>query len=114
MAVTVLYTNLRGQPSQLAKYLVEWKPNMTAKEVIETCLGEAQAQTIENDLKDNKQEIMVSWWHKPSGKISEIGGLGTTLSEIEDDSIVTINYENQNTTQTQIDESIQWVLRQNM
>jgi hypothetical protein len=91
---------------------VEWKLNITAKEVIESCLGETQTQTIESELKDNSQEIMVSWWHKPSGKTSEIGGVGITRWEIDDDSVITINYENQNTTQPQIDESLEWTLKQ--
>jgi hypothetical protein len=114
MAITVLYADLRTHPSQLIKFSAEWEPNMTVKEVIKKCLGESKAQTIEEALSNNDHEIIVSWWHKLSGAISEIGGIGTTLSPISNDSVLTITYENANTTQAQIDESIEWSLKQDI
>src|SRR5688500_3054727 len=105
MTITVFYIDLRTHTSQLAKFLVEWKPNITAKEVVENCLNETKAQIIEKDLRDNNHEIIVSWWHKPSGKISEIGGVGTLLWSIADETVLTVNYENDRTTSNQLDES---------
>jgi hypothetical protein len=93
---------------------VEWEPNLTAKEAIKKCLGESKAQAIEKDLNSNNHEIIVSWWHKPSGDVSEIGGIRTTSWIIANDTVLTINYENENTTQVQIDESIEWALKQDL
>jgi hypothetical protein len=62
---------------------------------------------IEQDLSDNNHELIVSCWHKPSGNVSEIGGVGTTLWKVKNGSVISISYENENTTQAQIDESIE-------
>ena len=79
MTITVLHTDLRPGSWRLERFSLEWKPNITAFEIVKNCLGEAKAQEIEKELRTNNLDIMVSWYHPPTDAICEIGGVGTLL-----------------------------------
>ena len=114
MTVVIIFTDLRIVPSKLAKYSVEWHPGFSARQVLEMSLGDILANEIEKDLKNNSHEIVVSWYNKRSGDVSEIGGVGTLDWSIPEDTVLTVSYENESTTQNQIDESIEWTLKQEL
>ncbi len=114
MGITVLYTDLRRLPSRLERQTAEWRPALTAFEALQLALGPALAREIEKDLLSNSREVMVPWWNKDTDDHSEIGGVGSLDWTIADGTVVTVNYENQATTQQQIDEAIEWTLEQKL
>ena len=114
MSISLLFTDLRSAPSKLEKHNIEWKPNLIAKQALEITLGPNLADDIERDLRNNSRELIVSWYNKRSKEISEIGGVGTVNWVVPDDTVITVSYENQSTTQEQIDESIEWTLKQDL
>gem|GEM_PF-5227292 len=73
-------------------------------------VGEAVAQIIDDGLRSNDLELIVSWYNKATGDISEMGGVGRLDWLIEDNSILTITYDNGSTTQAQEDELEKWML----
>jgi len=114
MSIKILYTDLRTVPSKLEKCVVEWQPDLTALQVLEKALGETLTNEVERGLKSNSREIIVSWYNESTGDVSEIGGVGTLEWHIPDDTVLTISYENEATTQQQVDESIKWTLEQEL
>jgi hypothetical protein len=114
MSISLLFTDLRSAPSRLEKYNIEWKPNLTAKQALEITLGPNLVDDIEKDLRNNSRELIVSWYNKRSNEISEIGGVGTINWIVTDHTVITVSYENNSTTQQQIDESIEWTLKQDL
>jgi hypothetical protein len=114
MSISLLFTDLRSAPSRLEKHNIEWKPRLTAKQTFELTLGPTLADDIEKDLHNNSRELIVSWYNKRSNEISEIGGVGTVNWAVPDDTVITVSYENERTTQEQIDESIEWTLKQEL
>lgn len=55
---------------------------------------------------------MVSWWNKETDEICEIGRVGRLDWASADQTVLTVNYENEATTQQQIDESVDWSSKQ--
>ena len=114
MSITILYTDLRSMPSKLERRVVDWHVSLTAFDVLEHAFGLALAQRIEDDLHANIKEIMVSWWNKENGDHSEIGGVGRIDWIVPDQMVFIVSYENGATTQKQIDDSIEWTLKQEL
>jgi len=81
---------------------------MTSFEVVTICMGTEKADELENDLYNDNAEIIVSWFHKPTGEICEIGGVGTLKWKIADDTFLSIAYRNSSSTDEQEDELIEW------
>ncbi len=114
MSITILYTDLRVVPSTLERRSVIGDRQLTAYQVIEKALGQSLANEIGEDLRNNSRELIVSWYNKRTNDISEIGGVGTLDWLVRDDTVFSISYENESTTQQQIEESIQWTLKQEL
>jgi hypothetical protein len=114
VSVVILFTDLRAAPSKLKKHILEWQPNLTAKQALEMTLGQSSTAEIEKELKNNSHELIVSWYNKRSNEISEIGGLGEINWIVPDDTVITVSYENENTTEQQINESVEWMLSQKL
>ncbi len=114
MSIIILYTDLRVVPSKLEKHVLEWERDLTALNALERTLGQLLAENIDKDLKKRSREIIVSWYVKDTDDISEIGGIGSLDWNMEDSTILTVSYENESTTQEQIEESINWTLEQQL
>ena len=50
MSVVILFMDLRIVPSKLEKHILEWQPNLTAKQALEITLGQSSTAEIEKDL----------------------------------------------------------------
>jgi hypothetical protein len=109
MTILILYTDLRYQPSQLVKAVVKWEPNLTAYQVVLRGIGKQLANRVNQDLSDDLKDITVSWFNKATQEISEIGGVASLDWEVKDDTLLTINYENDKTTEAQLLEADRWV-----
>jgi len=114
MSIEIFYTDLRIVPSKLEKRVLEWERDLTAFSALERTLGRLLAESIERDLKNNSQEVMVSWYNKDTDDICEIGGVGSLDWYLEDSTLLTVNYENESTSQEQIEEAIHWTLEQDL
>jgi hypothetical protein len=114
MSVIVLLTGLRQNPSKLVRCDINWESNLTAKQVIEKAFGNLLSAEIENDLRINNSKLMIAWYNKASGDVSEIGGVGNLNWKVSDNIVITINYESDSTTDDQIEESIKWTLSQDI
>ncbi len=110
MAIKIFYTDLRVNPSKLVKYMIAWSPGLTAKRAVETALDLSDANSIVADLARNSAEVTVAWNNLVTGESSDVGGVDSLDWDIEDHSVLTITHENANTSQQQIDESIEWLL----
>ena len=114
MSIILLFTDLRTTPSRLLKYRFDWEPNQFASNLIQQVLGEKTVKEIEKDFSKNNPDIIVSWFHKDTKDVSEIGGVGSLRWIVQDNTIITIAYENENTTEQQIEEVINWTLNQDL
>ncbi len=114
MSVAVFLTDLRHMPSKLERHVVDWRDGLTAFQALEHAFGAAIAEEIDSDLKADSKELIVSWMNKRTEDVSEIGGIGTLDWSIPNDTVLTVSYEGEATTQQQIDESIEWTLRQEL
>ena len=112
MSIVILFTDLRAYPSKLEKHVAEWAPDMTARQILQSHLGSDLVNGIDQDLKENNQELKVSWYNNYSGDISEIGGIGNIDWIVPDGMVITVSYENEHTTRQQIDDSIAWTMKQ--
>ncbi|MBN1123321.1 MAG: hypothetical protein JXJ17_19775 [Anaerolineae bacterium] len=110
MSILILYTDLRILPSILQKAEVEWCKGLSAFDAVRQSFGSKVANDIQQDLIRNNTELIVAWYNKASGDICEIGGVGTLDWVIDDYTLLTITYENANTTEEQIAEADQWTL----
>ena len=110
MSVIVFYVDLRKGETLLQKFIVEWSDGLEADPVLEIALGKDLAEKIKVDLASNNQEIIVSWNNLDTGEHSEMGGIGTLSWVISNNSILTIVYEDQNTTEDQVNKSNEWML----
>ena len=114
MAIKILYADLRNNASRYEHFAIAWKPGLTALLATQQTLTAEIADQITDDLHDNNQEIMVSWYNVITEEHSEIGGVGSLDWEIPDGSVLTIVYEDETTTQHQIDESSAWMLKHSL
>ncbi len=114
MSIKILYTDLRTVPSKLEKHVLEWERDLTAFHALERTLGRLVAETIDKDLKNDNHELMVSWYNKDTGDICEIGGVGRLDWYVQDSMLLTVNYENESTSQQQIEEADNWTLEQGL
>ena len=112
MSVVILYTDLRCMPSKLSRHEINWIAEQTALFYLQKALGETLAEEVDNDLRNNSSEIIVGWYDKISGDICDMGGTGSLDWITLDSYVLTISYENELTTEQQIDESIEWTLKQ--
>jgi hypothetical protein len=110
MAVKILFANLRISPPHFKKCVVPWYPQLTAQASLHDGLPPILAQQIVEDLKTDNHELTVAWNSLESDDHSDIGGLAALDWEIPDNSILSITYENDVTTQQAIDDCIQWML----
>jgi hypothetical protein len=108
--IIVLYVDLRKNKSVMKKSVVEWQDDLKANSAIAQGLGEVLARIIEDDLKINNPEITVSWNSLVSDYHSDVGGVGDLDWIIEDQSALAIAYEDENTTDEQLDKSSDWML----
>ena len=113
MGVEIFYTDLRCVPSQLLYTRVEWISGKTALSFLQEALGEDSSKEIDNDLRKKSSELIVSWYDKDSKEICEIGGTGSLNWIMPDNYVLSVCYENEFTTEEQIEESIKWTLLQN-
>lgn len=111
MAIKILYVDLRVSPSRFTKYLLDWRSGLTAQSAVQYALGESIAGQLVDDLLNDNKELIVSWTNSVTGEHSDVGGINSLEWEIADNSILSIVYENEETTQQKIDESIEWMLR---
>ena len=111
MSILILVNELRTTPSQLAHYAVEGMPELTAYEAVALAIGAPFAAMVENDLAKNNKEIIVAWSDTDTGEHSEVGGVGSLKWPIAANGVLAISYENERTTQAQIDESSEWMLQ---
>ncbi len=112
MTVTVFFTDLRDTASKLERYVLDWQDGLTAFQALEHALGAAVVVKIDSDLKADSKELIVSWMNRHTEEASEIGGVGRLDWDITDDTVLTVSYEGKETTQEQIDELLEWTLRQ--
>lgn len=111
MTIKIYYTDLRARPSKLEKYEIDCRAELTAFDAIVETAGITEAKKISDDLARNNQDLIVSWHNRETDEISEIGGIGTLDWLIEDNITLTVNYENETTTQTQINEADAWAIK---
>jgi hypothetical protein len=110
MAVKILWADLRYRKTILQSATIEWRSGLTAAEVVVQGFGESDAQQIARDLQSNNPEIMVSWYNLITDEGSGIGGVGSLDWEIQDRTILAINYEDEMTTDKQVERCADWML----
>ncbi len=110
MSIIVYFVDLSSADSRLEKIVMEKESGLTAFGALERALGLPLAKKIESDFASNSRAIMVSWWNKETDEHSEYGGVGAIDWEIDDHSVLTVNYESETTTEQQINDSIEWML----
>jgi hypothetical protein len=110
LAVKILYVDVRDDKQIMQSFTISWQKELSASEAIRQTVKQAIADEIINDLKRNNPEIIVSWYHEETEDHSEMGGVGDLDWEIPDKSVLTITYENENTTPEQIDLSSDWMI----
>ena len=110
MTVKILFANLRINPPQFEQFSVLWHPTLTAQESLQHALNPILAQQIVEDLKTDNRELTVAWNSLESDDHSDIGGVASLDWEIPDNSVLSITYENDATTQQAVDDCIQWML----
>jgi hypothetical protein len=110
MSLKVYFVDLRNRISVYRKAALEWYPHLTAEEAVREAFGNELAQQAVADLQQNRPEILVAWDNPTTEEHSEVGGVGSHDWQIPDTSNLTIIYEDQDTTNQQIDESSDWML----
>lgn len=110
MAVTILLCDLRNQQTLYARHDITWKSGLNAFDVVVSAFGMDFAKQLANDLIDLTIQVTVSFVEIPTGQTSDVTGVASLDWELLDPTIIVINYEDNNTTDSQIDESIQWLL----
>lgn len=110
MSIKIFFADLRTKPSRLLENMVTCVPELTALEAVARALGQEKAKQITSDLLSNNPDLTVSWNNLKTGEQSEIGGVGSLDWKIPDNSVLSVVYENEATSQEQIDESIEWML----
>ncbi len=110
MSIKVFFVDLRNRTSVYRKAILDWYPQLTAEEAVHKAFGSDVAQEAVADLVQNRPEIFVSWDNPTTEEHSEVGGVGSLDWHIPDTSNLTIIYEDQDTTNQQIDESSDWML----
>ena len=112
MAVTILFVDIRDKRKTMEAHCVHWDRNLSAQDALKSVFSSALANEIILDLEQNNPEIIVSWHDADINEHSEIGGVGDLNWHIPDGSTVTIVYENQQTSEAQIDRSSDWMIAQ--
>jgi hypothetical protein len=111
MSIVILYADLRNNEIQLKEKKVPWRNGVTAFEVLKEALTARIARQIEEDLVHlNDPDLTVSWNSLVDDSHSEIGGVGSLDWEIEANSILVVTYEDESTTDQQLDEALEWML----
>lgn len=111
MTVVIFFTDLRSVPSKLKHYEMDWRPNLTAFDAIVATAGIMEAKKIRDDLANDNHDLIVSWYNRETDEISEIGGVGTLEWLIQDNTTLTVNYEDETTTREQINEADAWTIK---
>lgn len=107
----ILYVDVRDDRSVFERYEVEWQQGMTIEDAISKAISKSNAERIITDLKNHSDEIIVSWVDARTLDHSEIGGVGRLKMPTTPNFVVSIVYENQATTEAQIDASTDWMLK---
>ena len=111
MSIIILYVDLRNNKTQLKEQEIDWKDGITAFEAVKIALTGKVAQQIQNALVHNSiPGLIVSWSSLIDNSISEIGGVGSLDWKIDDNSMLAITYEDEATSDQQMDESTEWML----
>lgn len=114
MAIKVLYVDIRDNRQAMKSITIEWRKGMKASEVVILALGDNIGNQIINDLGKNDPDIIVAWHDKYVEKHSEIGGVVDFEWDILNESILTIVYENGNTSSYQVDVSSDWMVENSL
>jgi hypothetical protein len=110
MAIKVLWADLRYRKTLMQSATIEWRAGLTAAEAVVQGFGESGAQQIAHDLQVNNLEIMVAWYNLITDEGSGIGGVVELDWEIQDQTILAINYEDEMTTDKQVERCAEWML----
>jgi hypothetical protein len=110
MSVKVFYVDLRNRTSEYKKAVIDWHSELTAEAAVRQAFGESVANQAVHDLDINSGEIGIAWHIPDTDEHSEIGGVGSLDWDIPDISYLTIVYEDEHTTNQQIDESSEWMI----
>lgn len=110
MTVRILFVDLRNENSIRKKADVQWNEALTASDAIGEAFTKHTANTIAAELDKNYEELTVSWSNSKSEQHSEIGGMGNLEWLVQDGSVIVIMYQDQDTTEEQVDESYGWML----
>lgn len=111
MTIIILYEDLRNKTSIRRDFTINWKPRMTAKHAIQDALGEKIADSLEHDLMVNNKDLIIGWYNTDTEEHSNVGGIGNLDWELPDNSHLTVCYEDKDTTESQRDESFEWLNR---
>lgn len=111
MAVRILYIDIRDEKQVMRSYTVAWRPKLTAYDAIRLALNMTKALEVARDLESNDPDILIAWHDEELATHSEVGGVANLDWDIPDKSVLTIVYENQNSTQQQIDASSDWMIQ---
>ncbi len=94
----------------MTKVSVIWQENLTAQEAVTLAFGENRTNVIMADLERNNEFLTVSWVNPKLDDHSEIGGVGSLNWHIPDLTVLVIFYEDEATTQAEVDQAMQWML----
>jgi hypothetical protein len=109
--IEVFYSDLRVQPSLMVRAKIEWQPSLTALEAISRVVGEQRAEQVAEDLITNQGELMVFSWRYIDGVAREVSGVGRLDWDVDEHSVLSVNYENELTTSEQIEAFDRWCLK---
>ncbi len=111
MAVKILFGDLRDGDTTMSDHTVLWQAHRTARQALCGALETEIAETVLDDLARNDNRLTVSWSSVAHGEHSDIGGVDDLDWEIEDDSVLSVAYEDEQTSSAMIEPSIQWMLK---
>ena len=109
MTVKILYVDIRDEKQTMEAFTVAWRRGLSASEAVRQALEKDIADGVIHDLNNNSPEVGVAWHDEKIEKHSEVGGVGDLDWEIPDKSVLIIVYENESTTQQQVDLSSDWM-----
>jgi len=110
MTIKLFYIDLRIEPNEFAKFIVDWDSELSAYTATAIALGETRAKKIATHLLADNKELTVAWHSLISSEHSNVGGVDSLEWHIPDNSILSILYQDENITTEKLDIAIQWML----
>ena|SRR6185369_3434288 len=110
MSIKILYIDLRCDPPIFNDLLVSFSKKMSASQAIKDAIGIDKRDEIISDLHRNDPTLTIAWVNTETDEHSDIGGVSALDWEIPDKSILSVKYENEDTSQEYINSAINWML----